>query len=368
MGILSNEDEGMKLIKLIIVKSFRLIGIDWFFIKDILNVIRGFRVVNREMRTPLESFHSMINLFCRTRGRSNQIIHKIVSLFSSKVKLDSIDGIVPIKSKLDLKKVVKQLDEKGYVVFENVLTEEVCDYLYKFGTTTESSARPLYSGRGQVAKNTIIDFNNLIAIHYDFNEETLINDPVIQSLMADKSLIAIAQEYLNCTPISNVTGMWWQTDFEKTPNDEAATMWHFDMDHVRWIKYFFYITDVNTNSGPHCFVEGTHKPGKIPKKLLKRGYARITDEEIAEAYPENMVKEFIGKRGTLIIEDTIGLHKGKHVVDGSRLLFQLTFSDHLFGGNYPERKFRKFTDSKVKEFIFKNPKIFRKYLETSVNQ
>lgn len=355
----------MKLIKLIIVKAFRLIGIDWFFIKDVLSVLRGFRVVNREMRTPIESFHSMINLFCRTNGRSNQVIHKILTLFSSKIKFDDYNGIVPIKSKVKLKEIVKELDEKGYVVYENVLSDEVLEYLYKFGTTTQSSARPLYSGKGLVAKNTVIDFNNLIAIHYDFNEETLINDPVVQSLMVDKSLIAIAQEYLNCTPISNVTGMWWQTDFEKTPNDEAATMWHFDMDHVRWIKYFFYITDVNTNSGPHCFVEGTHKPGKIPKELLKRGYARVTDEEIAETYPKEKVKEFVGKKGTLIIEDTIGLHKGKHVIDGSRLLFQLTFSDHLFGGNYPERKITKFADPKIRDFVYKNPKIFKKYLVNS---
>lgn len=230
----------MKFIKFTIGIVLRLIKTDRFYINDILNVIRGFIVVNREMRTPLESFHSMISLFCQTGGRSNQVIHKIVTMFSSKVKLNGFDGIVPLKSKMELENVIKQLNEKGYVVFENVLSEEICDYLYKFGTTTESSARPLYSGKGMVAKKTIIDFNNLIGIHYDFDEEKLINDPVVQSLMVDNSLIAIAQEYLNCAPVSNVTGMWWQTDFDKNPNDEAATMWHFDMDHVRWIKYFFY--------------------------------------------------------------------------------------------------------------------------------
>lgn len=108
-------------------------------------------------------------------------------------------------------------------------------------------------------------------------------------------------------------------------------------------------------------MEGSHKPGRIPKNLLKRGYARISDEEIADSFSKDLIKEFNGKRGTLIIEDTIGLHKGKHVVDGSRLLLQLTFSDHLFGGNYPERKFTKFADSKVEEFIHKNPKIYKKY-------
>ena len=45
--------------------------------------------------------------------------------------------------------------------------------------------------------------------------------------------------------------------------------------------------------------------------------------------PEDMV-EIGGPRGTIFAEDTRGLHKGKHLLTGDRLLFQLEFSNSLF--------------------------------------
>jgi hypothetical protein len=58
---------------------------------------------------------------------------------------------------------------------------------------------------------------------------------------------------------------------------------------------------------------------------------RLADEEVSASYNAELFKEFIGKRGTLIVEDTRGLHKGKHCISGDRLLFQLEFTASTFG-------------------------------------
>ncbi|TGL77740.1 phytanoyl-CoA dioxygenase family protein [Leptospira yasudae] len=340
----------------------RKIKIEAVDIKDLRNVLIGFKVVKKENYTPPESFQSMINLFCRTKGKSNQYLHKIISFFNPKVKLDNYSGILKLNSKKDIRNIVDQIRNKGYYVVENALPSDIVEYLHSYGTNMNCRSRPLHSSESSNALDGKIDFNNLTGIHYDFNEENLINDSIVQNLMTDRSLIAVAQEYLGCMPRSNVTAMWWHTNFEKAPNAEAATMWHFDMDHVRWLKFFFYITDVDSESGPHSFVEGTHKPGSIPDKLLQRGYARILDEEIEETYPREKIIEFVGPKGTLIIEDTIGLHKGKHVVNGARLLFQMTYSDHMFGGSYSKRKFHTFKDKATEQFIMKNKEIYKKYI------
>jgi hypothetical protein len=63
---------------------------------------------------------------------------------------------------------------------------------------------------------------------------------------------------------------------------------------------------------------------------------RLTDEEVASAFDDNKIIEFSAPRGTIIAEDTRGLHKGKHVQKGDRLIFQIQFSNSLFGGYYPK--------------------------------
>jgi hypothetical protein len=332
------------------------------FLKDVLNVIRGFNEVNKGKDTPHESFISMINLFCRTGGRSNYLFHKVITILNRKIKIKDYHGILQINSRKELSAINKEIQRKGYKVFSKVLSDDILDYLFNLGLKSPTCARPLYHDERPPIHNTIINFNNLVSIHYDLYEKDLINDPIVQSLITDKSIIAIAQEYLGCAPVSNTSAMWWQTDYHTKPNAEAATMWHFDMDNIRWLNFFFYINDVDSENGPHCFIEGTHIPGAIPTHLLSRGYARITDEEVLANFPPDRVKEFVGEKGTLIVEDTIGLHKGKHLLKGNRLLLQIRYSNHIFGGRYPESKFNKFKDIETEMFIKNNSKIFRKYL------
>ncbi len=41
--------------------------------------------------------------------------------------------------------------------------------------------------------------------------------------------------------------------------------------------------------------------------------------------------EFTGEAGTIIAEDTIGLHKGKNVTKGRRLILQFEYALSMFG-------------------------------------
>jgi hypothetical protein len=99
------------------------------------------------------------------------------------------------------------------------------------------------------------------------------------------------------------------------------------------------LTDVGPENGPHKFIAGSHRTGGIPGELLKKGYARLTDEEVAPHYRPADFIEFTAPRGTIIAEDTRGLHKGQHVNSGHRLMLQIQFSNSLFGPPYPKISF-----------------------------
>ena len=160
----------------------------------------------------------------------------------------------------------------------------------------------------------------------------------------------------------DVLGMWWHTPFSDRPDSEAAQYFHFDMDRPKWLKFFIYLTDVETTSGPHTFIAGSHKTESIPSSLLSKGYARLTDEEVKNAFDEKDIIEFAAPRGTIIAEDTRGLHKGKHVQKGDRLILQLQFSNSLFGGYYPKAKMDNVLCQNLKNSIEKFPKLYGAFL------
>jgi hypothetical protein len=130
--------------------------------------------------------------------------------------------------------------------------------------------------------------------------------------------------------------MWWHTDFLKTPDSDAAQLYHFDLDRPKWLKVFVYVTDVSESQGPHCFIEGSHKSGSLPRSFLRSAYSRLTDEAVFAHFGKSRERKFVATRGTVIIEDTRGLHKGEHVKNGDRLIFQMQYSNSLFGMNYPK--------------------------------
>jgi hypothetical protein len=90
-------------------------------------------------------------------------------------------------------------------------------------------------------------------------------------------------------------------------------------------------------------VKGSHK--SIPSKILKD--RRILDDEVKSFYKEEDVLEITGKAGSIIAVDTRGLHKGKPLVDGARLLFQIQYSNSLFGADYSGVTVQKFSEEQA---------------------
>jgi len=69
----------------------------------------------------------------------------------------------------------------------------------------------------------------------------------------------------------------------------------------------------------------------LPFSLRSKGYTRLDDSQVDTVFPSASWKVFTGPIGSMIVEDTRGLHKGKHVEQGDRLIFQLQFTSSLFG-------------------------------------
>lgn len=310
-------------------------------------------------RTPAFAYQGMIRLFVATAGSSNDLFARIVALFHRPYRLPQASGVLGNLAASDVARITDDLKARGYHVFERRLPADLCDKLLKFALTQPARIRPDDKDAGVgTARSAVYDRKAPQGIVYDFNREDLLNHPDVQRLMADLSIIAVAQAYLGAKPVLDAVNLWWTAPSPR-PDSQAAQLYHFDMDRVRWLKFFIYLTDVGPENGPHCFVAGSHRTGGIPPRLLSRGYARHTDEDVAACYPANDMIEFTGPRGTILAEDTRGLHKGQPVSAGDRLMFEFEFSNTLFGATSPiVARLSSFHSKSFQEFVDTHRRIY----------
>jgi hypothetical protein len=128
--------------------------------------------------------------------------------------------------------------------------------------------------------------------------------------------------------------IWASPAFGDGSPSEVTQWFHYDTGHPHFIKFFVYLTDVDSDNGPHCVVPASHRPDIAGWKLRFRT-VRIGDEQIERAYP-GMTRELVGHRGIVIAEDTRAFHKGKQPTRGCRFILELYFVNTRVGNDTTE--------------------------------
>jgi hypothetical protein len=316
-------------------------------------------------RTPPFAYRHMLQLFFKTGGVSNDAMSSLLALKNWPYRLPDAKGVLGDLSKQAIETVGSDIRERGYHVFEQRLPEALCDELLNIATSRSCVQRRKDGDANVDVEVSRFPRENPSAVRYDFAEDLLVNEPLIQGLLADRSIISVAQNYLRCSPIIDIVAMWWNAA-SLQPDKQAAQYWHFDMDRIKWLKFFIYLTDVGPNNGPHSFVEGSHRTRCIPPELLNKGYARLTDAEVSSHFSPEKFIEFTGPRGTIIAEDTRGLHKGKHVTNGDRLIFQMQFTNSLFGGETPVSRIERVSSPALAGMVKRYPRVYSSYIKGEV--
>jgi hypothetical protein len=122
--------------------------------------------------------------------------------------------------------------------------------------------------------------------------------------------------------------LWWS--YASQGNDaklgdltSAAMVFHFDSADFRFMKFFYYLTDVGPDNGPHVFIKGTHQKKKIRHYLSEN---RHSDDEMRKFYGDENVVTITGKAGSGFAEDTFAFHKAEVPTQGERLVLMIMFS------------------------------------------
>lgn len=272
-------------------------------------------------------------LFIITGGLWNDLLSLLIKIFRNKKKLNILQDDPFLKLQDEESIFLRSMKENGYYIFNYKLPKNLITKINQYIANQEYNIRNV-DGNDQLVHYE--DFNNSPKSNrYDLaaNRILVINDLV--NLSSSQTLINLAQNYLGTKPILDLITLWWSypTDNNDLKNI-GAQMYHFDMDKIKFIKFFVYLTDVEKENGPHCLFKGSHN--KLPLKLRKKG--RFTDQEVAQAYGKDKEVKITGKPGSIIAVDTRCIHKGDPILKDSRCIFQLQFSNSTFGKKYDEVK------------------------------
>ncbi len=162
----------------------------------------------------------------------------------------------------------------------------------------------------------------LLAQYFNIEDCDVFND-----IVNSKKLLKIVQNYIGKKVKKVGTILWWTfpSNVSEEERIKHAHFFHRDVDDYKFLKVFFYLTDVSLGDGTHVFVRKTHKPGW--KEFFKEGFRvkRYTDSQINDMYP-GQVFEIAGSSGDGFIENTLGFHKGNTPTKERRLVFEITYA------------------------------------------
>lgn len=280
---------------------------------------------------------SVLRLHCETNGVFTKTMQSVLGAIRRPRRPVERTGLLGRFSPDQQRQIAQQIGRDGFYVFDNRLPESLCNEIERFARETPTIVQGFSKDRTD--RHLFNEAEPPLGKKYSLPEDLLVQSSGMQQLMADQSLTAIAEAYLGTLPsLSDVT-LWWSTVHPGTVDEDAGQLYHFDFDTApRWLMVFVYLTDVGTENGPHVYVRGSHQPGIEPtRELLQRGYTRIPDADVVASFGEDAVQELPGRRGTVMLVDTIGFHKGKSLIKGHRLMAQMVYSFAHFSGERRNR-------------------------------
>lgn len=281
--------------------------------------------------TPILFYRLHRFIFCKTNGKWNSFVTFFLRILNPKVDLPS-EGMIKLTS-TRLADIVNSIQQDGFHVFDECLDPDTIHKIQEFALETPVRYIETKEGRTGYSSEKIKfkDASSIASPRFQMDVSDILRSKELKNLILDSSLCKIAQEYFGSRPVFDLVAFWWSKPEQNSDlKDYAAQKFHFDMDRIKFLKFFFYLTDVNESTGPHCFVKGSHR--FLPKKF--RNDRRFSDQEVIDTYGKTQIKQFYGKKGSIFAVDTRGLHKGEPLVSGNRLVFQIEFANSMFGQVY----------------------------------
>ncbi len=277
------------------------------------------------------------------------------------------DGILQSLNMEEERRAREFFHEQGYLFMPHRLDSDSCDRIVESLGKVDFRVK----ATGEIVNGYHADRVEQIGGNtcWIIDQQDVLRIPEVQRLVTDPSILNLVQSYLGCTPIHDQVNCWWTINHETTKKSltSDAQLFHQDKDYLRFVKVFVYLNDVTVENGAHTYIRGSAKDYRehVPSNYKMR--QRVDDEYLESTYAPERFVSVVGEKGTIILEDTFGFHKGTPVHHGHRLLIQFEYCCSLYGG--PDIWFSyDGLSSEYTQLAQKHPRMFLKYDNDSYEQ
>lgn len=311
-------------------------------LSQLVDRVSGGRVTKRDFEARIERYaadghrvagdgEALVDAFLKSGGEWLSDAARRIAASQPTYDFDQATDVLGLwREEGSFDRALAQLTKDGYAILDvrvpDATVTELSDYFSNSPCTLTSD-----SGSSLADGQTVrVDFDAPLAEKYAVSTDAVLQNATVRALLLDRGLLQIAQAYCGSAPIIDIVTAWFSFPSAHASH-EAAQLYHFDLDRVRWLKAFILLTDQDEQTGAHMYVPGTQADHGISKELLARGYARLEDAEVERFYPRSSWKTMDGVSGVVLLEDTRGLHKGMRLERGYRLMLQFEYAQSLFG-------------------------------------
>ncbi len=175
---------------------------------------------------------------------------------------------------------------------------------------------------------------------------TIPADDVWLRTALDHRVLDVATAYLGLWPKLEYVDLW-HTPKTDAPERVSSQRWHRDFNDRLLLKAFVYLNDVGPDAGPFEYIPRSFPGGELgdlwPWWPGYDGYP--PDEEFARKMDGARIETFTAPRGTMILCNTAGFHRGGYATGAARTLATWTYCSPAALRSLSERNYALLPDA-----------------------
>jgi hypothetical protein len=229
-------------------------------------------------------------------------------------------------------RVLNDLKEKGiaFLSFDELMPAELLSNMEKeyVNFETQSDVSQIITQYKTGLEQDNPNYKQYNIRHTQHSKGYSSHDAIMQVALHQK-LTDIVSTYFNEQALLRYVDFWYSiASGNKNNKREYSQNWHRDPEDLRMLKVFIYLNDVDERNGAFEYITCSTRNNKF-------GNVFPYDNEHPDNYPEETelrklipAEHFVkgsGKKGTVILCDTHGFHRGGYCIDGDRKLMTLMY-------------------------------------------
>jgi hypothetical protein len=222
---------------------------------------------------------------------------------------------------IEAQNLAQRLTEDGLVSIPNLLADSKLDDILGYLRSKPCSdprhpEMPAFYDPAEAHKS---------CFHAYYCDEDVVHTPHLMAIANHPLILQTIESLFGCKPTIATIYIWWLLrayDYSDSEGDYFcwnANHLHRDVDDWAQIKLFIYLTDVDSQSAPHLYLEGSHRGG------IASGKKNVPLEEVEKNSFEKL-KTITGPAGTAWLENAYGLHLGTLPKGRDRLIAAIGYS------------------------------------------